>query len=284
MNTKTFKQYVGGALYLLSLFTAWETSIVPARAQDDLTTTTGVVNSYTRNTLVVRSENDRFHLFVFDQDTAKPVTIAAGSRVRVTSSPGDEPGLRIARNVTVVDAAPRSQADRQRTQADAASPVVPPEVRRLETQIERDARRYQIGGRAGFALDPELLILGLQGQVGPFFKSNLYLRPNVEFGFGEVTALFALNLEAIYRLPMSRQNRWAPYFGLGPGFNFLHQNFERSAGQGTGSRIDFGDFHSDTGLNILGGVRYRSGMFMELKTSVYSNPSPTLRLVIGYDF
>jgi hypothetical protein len=61
----------------------------------------------------------------------------------------------------------------------------------------------------------------------------------------------------------------------------LHQNFDIESG---GKKIDFGDFHSDTALNILGGVRYRSGMFMELKTSVYSDPSPKLRLIIGYNF
>lgn len=33
-----------------------------------------------------------------------------------------------------------------------------------------------------------------------------------------------------------------------------------------------------------GGIRYRSGMFMELKTTVYSDPSPTLRLILGYNF
>ena len=133
------------------------------------------------------------------------------------------------------------------------------------------------------ALDPELILIGVQAQVGPFFNPNVYLRPNVEFAFGEVTALFALNLEAIYRLPVtSRVGRWSSYVGVGPGFNFLHQNFERNDGQG--KRIDFGDFHSAVGLNILGGLRYRSGMFIELKTSVYASPAPTLRMIVGYNF
>jgi hypothetical protein len=155
-------------------------------------------------------------------------------------------------------------------------------VRQVERDIERQARRFQVGVRGGVALDPELIVIGLQSQVGPFFDPDLYLRPSVEFGYGEVTALFALNLEAIYRLPINaRQGRWSTYVGVGPGFNFLHQNFEKNSG---GKRIDFGEFHSDTGLNILGGVRFRRGTFVELKTSVYSDPSPTLRLVFGYNF
>jgi hypothetical protein len=105
----------------------------------------------------------------------------------------------------------------------------------------------------------------------------------VEFAYGEVTALFALNLEAIYRLPVSsRTGRWSTYVGVGPAFTFLHQNFEKDTGGG--NRIDFGDFHYDVGLNILGGLRYRSGMFTELKTSVYAKPAPTLRLIVGYNF
>jgi hypothetical protein len=140
-----------------------------------------------------------------------------------------------------------------------------------------------VGVRAGVALDPELVLIGVHAQAGPFFNPNVYLRPNVEFAWGEVTALFALNMEAIYRLPISsRQGRWSAYVGIGPGFTFLHQNFERTTGEG--SRIDFGDFHYDVGLNILGGLRYRNGMFLELKTSVYSDPAPVLRLIVGYNF
>jgi hypothetical protein len=53
------------------------------------------------------------------------------------------------------------------------------------------------------ALDPELVLIGVQAQVGPLFNPNVFLRPNAEFAFGEVTALFALNMEAIYQLPVS---------------------------------------------------------------------------------
>jgi hypothetical protein len=128
-----------------------------------------------------------------------------------------------------------------------------------------------------------LILVGVHAQVGRFFNRDIYFRPNVEFAFGEVTALFALNPEVIYRLPVSsREGRWSTYVGFGPGFNFLHQDFERI--DGSGSRIDFGDFKSDVGLNILGGLRYRTGMFVELKTSVYSDPSPTLRMIVGYNF
>jgi hypothetical protein len=250
----------------------------PVAAQDE-STLTGTVSSSTRNTLVIRSDDGQYRLFVFERGAERPASLTAGTRVRVISTPGDDPGVRRATSVIVVQGTPASGAA---SRGEPGSDVVPPEVRRSEREIEREVRRLQAGVRAGVALDPELVMIGVHAQVGPFFSRDVYLRPNVEFAFGEVTALFGLNLEAIYRLPISRAGRWSAYVGAGPGFNFIHQNFDRTTG--SGKRIDFGDFHSDTGLNILGGIRFRSGVFTELKTSVYTNTAPRLRLIVGYNF
>lgn len=266
----------GGTLpYCLMLLTVLVTVTPPAMAQDE-TTITGTVASSSRNTLTVRNGNGQYQLFLVDRNTRKPATLPQGSGVRVTSTSSDEPGVRLASQITAVEPSAANQSTADTT-------VVPPEIRRVERDIERQARRFQLGVRAGVALDPELVLIGAQVLIGPFFSQDVFFRPNVEFAYGEVTALFALNPEVIYRLPMSsRQGRWSTYVGVGPGFNLVHQNFERV--DGTGKRIDFGDFHSDVGLNILGGIRYRGGMFAELKTSVYSDPSPTLRLMVGYTF
>lgn len=245
---------------------------------DEETTFTGTVVSTTRNTLTVRNSGGRYQLFLYDKTSVRPSSLSTGSEVEVTSVSSDEPGVRVVRRVNVTRSAAAPTAG-----SSSPAPAVPPEVRRIERQIERQAKRYQAGVRAGVALDPELVLIGVHAQVGPFFSPDVFLRPNVEFAYGEVTALFALNLEAIYRLPVSsRAGGWSTYVGVGPGFNFLHQNFTKDGGGG--SRIDFGEFKSDVGLNILGGLRYRSGMFMELKTTVYSDPSPTLRMIVGYNF
>lgn len=246
----------------------------PAHAQE-AETTTGSVVSTSRNTLTIRTTEGRYELFVLDNTTKKPASIPVGAQVRITSSEND--GVYYASEVAVTQQPASGNAPT------GGSPVVPPAVRSLERDIERETKRFRVGVRGGVTLDPELILIGVQSQIGPFFNKNVYFRPNVEFAWGEVTALFALNPEVIYRLPASSRNaRWAPYFGVGPGFNFLHQNFEQN-GVG-GKRIDFGEFHSDVGLNLIGGIEYRSGMFMELKTSVYSDPSPTLRMVVGYNF
>ena len=235
----------------------------------------GTVVSSTRNTLVVRTEDNQFQLFIFNRDTVKPRSLLTGTRVSVVSTPGEEAGFRLASNVTTLEAAPGAQG--------SAPARVPPEVRELERDIERQVRRWRAGVRAGAALDPELILFGAHAQVGPFFHRDVSFRPNAEFAFGEVTDLIALNLEAIYRLPiLPRQGRWSAYIGAGPGFTFLHQNFERQAGEGR--NIDFGNFDFDTGFNILTGVQFRGGTFFEVKSSVYSRPAPSLRLIFGYNF
>jgi hypothetical protein len=244
----------------------------PAIAQDE-TTVTGTVVSSTRNTLSVRSGTGLIQLFIFAREAERPASFPVGAQVRVVSTAGNEPGVRIANAVTVLQTA---------TPDAATSSVVPPEVRRLERDIERQVRRYQVGLRGGVALDPEMVLLGAHAQVGPFFRSDVFFRPNIEFGLGEVTAMFAFNPEIIYRLPVSSpQDRTSTYVGAGLGINLLHQSFDDDD---DGARIDFDDFHSDTALNIFGGIRFRRGTFIELKTSVYSAPSPTLRLVFGYNF
>jgi len=268
-------------LGLVSLFTAL-VAIQPVKAQQPSqsgeNTFTGTVASSTRNTLVVRSGSGQYQLFVFDRNTNKPASIPVGSQVRVISSPGGEEGTRIANDVTVVQAASSGQGG-----AAAPSPAIPPEVRSVERDIEREVRRYQMGVRAGLGLNPELISVGADAQKDPIFHSNVYFRPNAEFEWGEVTSMFALNAEAIYRIPSAETNRWTPYFGLGPGFNFVHRGFITPAGTTT-NRIDFGKFNYSTSLNILGGVRNRNGVFVELKTGIYASPAPVFHVIVGFDF
>lgn len=204
--------------------------------------------------------------------------IAAGTRVRVVSTPGEREGSRLA---SIVTALVSSQEPKAETAQQQAKPL-PPAVRDLEQDIKREARRWHLGVRAGAALDPELFTFGVHSQLGPIFDRNFLFRPNAEFAFGEVTDLIALNLEAVYRLPVSSRGRdFSAYIGAGPGFTFLHQNFERQQGQAR--NIDFGNFDYESGFNILAGIQRRH-TFYELKTSLWARPAPTLRLIVGYTF
>jgi hypothetical protein len=190
----------------------------------------------------------------------------------VVAGSGDENGTRVASTVTVLEAKPAEAAGAQ------AAPV-PPKIREIEREIKRETRRWRAGVRAGAAFDPELFLFGVQSQMGPIFHRDVFFRPNAEFAFGEVTDLVALNLEAVYRFPASsRRGSWSPYIGVGPSLTFIHQNFQK------GRQINFGNFDYETGVNVLTGVQFRRGTFVELKTSLYSGPAPRLRLIFGYNF
>ena len=263
-------------------------ALLPVSAMSQETTTSsqgqnentveGTVVSSTRDTLVVKTDDNQFQLFTFDRDTVKPRSLPAGTRVRVVSTAGEEAGVRLASTITALEAAPSAKG----TPPTQAQPI-PPAVRDLERDIKRQARRWRLGVRAGVGLDPELILFGVHSQLGPIFHRDVFFRPNAEFAFGEVTDLIALNLEAIYRLPVSsRRGNWSAYLGAGPALTFLHQSFQSQAGQGR--NIEFGNFDFDAGFNILTGVQFRRGIFFEVKTSLYSRPAPTLRLILGYNF
>jgi len=263
------------------------TLTVPARAQQETTPNStnhseqiveGAVVSSGRDTLVVHSDDDQYHLFTYARGATHPKIIVPGSRVRVTAGEPEENGTRAASNVTVLNAASRPQGGASSDKGNQAA-AVPPKVREVESDIRREARRWRLGARAGAAFDPELFMFGVHSQMGPIFHPRVQFRPSAEFDFGEVTDLIALNLEGVYRFATPyRGGRWTPYVGLGPALIFIHQNFQH------GRQIDFGNFDYETGFNVLAGVQSRRGMFVELKTSLYSGPAPKLRLIFGYTF
>jgi hypothetical protein len=260
-----------GSLFISTVFLS-----MPVHAQESqMATITGTLHSLTRNTMVLRADDGLYRLYTFDRTTTKPATITIGSQIRVLSFPSGDAGFRVAYVVTVLREGPAPVV----AGAPPTEPaVVPLEIQNLESSIQRAARKFHLGVRGGVALDPELVIIGVHAQFGPFFSENLFFRPNVEFDWGEVTKLFGINAEMVYRLPLtSRYTAWNVYVGGGPAFNFAEQSFGHND-------VNFSDFRYDAALNILVGIQYRSGLFAEMKTSVFANPSPSLRLLFGYTF
>jgi hypothetical protein len=236
-------------------------------------TSEGTVESVGRQTMLVRTEDNQSHLFIFDNPTVRPKGLTAGTRVRIISHPTDEAGVQRATRVTILDAGATPQSG---IAQDTAPP--PKELTSVQRDIERQARRWALGFRMGAGLDPELFLIGVHAGIGPIFSRDFYFRPNVEFAFGELTDMFALNLEGVYRLPITfREGRWSAYVGAGPGLNFIHE--------GVGTRdISFSNFNYETGFNMFTGIRFRRGTFGEVKTSLWAGGVPTLRFIFGYTF
>jgi hypothetical protein len=238
-------------------------------------TVEGTLVSSSPQTLVLRLDNNQYQLFTYERPSVPPRTLTQGTRLRVTAGPADQNGVRVATSVEILSSeGPGAPVDKG-----AQAAPVPPNVRDVESDIRREAKHWRLGVRAGAAFDPELFTFGVQSQIGPIFHPRVYFRPNAEFAFGEVTDLISLNLEGVYRFSSaSRIRNWTPYIGAGPALIFIHQSFQ------SGRDISFGNFDYETGFNVLVGTQSRTGTFVELKSSLYSGPAPTLRLIVGYVF
>ena len=237
---------------------------------DGRTYIVGNVDTSGNHTLIVRADNCQAQLFVYDAYTVKPKVIAGGARVRVLSVPTSEYDVRRAISV-VADTSTPPPADPKALPCEPVEPTIWISQR----QIERDGRLWHWGFRGGVGLDPEIIVVGAQVQFGPFFSRYLLDRPTFDFGWGQATQSYAINLDWLLRWPdASRTAKWYPYLGAGP-----HLTFENLDIGNTSS-----DFHTVWGLNLLGGMQYRSGMFLEGRVSVYSRPASTVKLLVGYNF
>ena len=232
----------------------------------------GTVISTTRHTLVVRSDDDRYHLFTYSTTTIRDKAVKPGARVLVDGSAPDEAGTQVAENIAVMQ--PASDSANSGQAAPGAAP--PQKVSQVTNEIEGEARRWHVGGRIGVGFSPEIFLFGLQSEIGPFFSPHLLFRPNAEFGFGELTDMFSLNLEAAYRLNTTFHRSWSPYVGGGPSLNFIN----RSASSGNTS---FSNFSYKTGFNVFLGAQ-KHNLFVEMKTSLWSGNAPVLRLMVGANF
>jgi hypothetical protein len=211
---------------------------------------------------------------------APPITFISPSGAQVYINPAvpDNNGTQVAENVALSmpgSAFPDSSALSYGQQKPQAAPP-PPQVTKVTRQIRQKVRRWNIGGRIGAGFSPELFMFGLQSQMGPIFSPRFILRPGVDFGFGELTDMFSLNIEGAYWLRTQIHGQWTPYFGMGPSLNFIHQ------GASSGD-TSFSDFTYKTGFNVFLGAQ-KGKMFVEMKTSLWSDPAPVLRLFVGYNF
>jgi hypothetical protein len=150
-----------------------------------------------------------------------------------------------------------------------------------QDDVDDFVRRFRIGVEGGVGLDPELIVFGAHGAFGPIFHPRVEFRPGLDFGIGEVTTTFGINLDVLYRLPGST-GRWRPYFGAGPNFALSHQGFAVEDDINDTNRFDFSDTDFETGFNFIAGARSVGGMFVEMKGTAYGVTN--IRLIVGFNF
>jgi len=279
MTRLTSQLVIYGALLMAmpsTLFAQAPSTTTGAPSQSTATESAveGTVISTSRSTLLIRTPTGQPKLFVLDADTVRPSQIPVGATVSVTSRPSSDPAAPTAVSVRVIAVL----AAGQKPTVSASDEPISPALQRLERDLARQTRKYHLGVRGGVGLDPELVMIGAQGEFGPFASGRLSARPSIELGFGEVTDLVAVNLEGIFRLPSSDRN-WTFYAGAGLGLNFTKLGFSVEDEE---ESINFDEFKFDAGFNVVAGALLRSGVFMEIRASAYSRP--TMRLMLGYSF
>jgi len=280
MTRLTSQLLIYGALAIATPSTlfaqgAGATTAAPSQNSATQAAVEGTVISTSRSTLLIRTPTGQPKLFVLDADTARPSQIPVGATVSVTSKPSADPAAPTAVTVKVIAVL----AAGEKPPASPSDEPISPALHKLERDLARQTRKYHLGVRGGVGLDPELVMVGAQGEFGPFAGGKLAARPSLELGFGEVTDFVAVNLEGIFRMPFADRNNWAFYAGGGLGLNFTKLGFAVETEE---EDINFDDFEFDTGLNIVAGAIARSGVFMEVRAAAYSKPS--IQLVVGYSF
>ena len=232
-------------------------------------TTTGVVVNVLKNSITVKTPDGKYSVFQVDRNTTKPANIAVGSQVRVTWQPSGSPDYQFAEDITVIP--PGGSPD-------TAQSNVPVAVQNTQKVIEKDFEKYRLGFQGGFGIDPELADVGVHMQLGPFFTRDVFFRPSFDFGWGQVTRMYAINGDILFRPPFGPRGAHWFYFGGGPGFNFVQRSFSAN------NVSYYSNFNFDTTLNLVAGVQWRMGMYTELRTAVFSQQVPVVRFVVGYTF
>ena len=262
-------------------------------ARPDERQAVGTVSSSGRGSLVVQTDEGKINIYTLDPSLLRIPKLPPGERVRViTSSSDTDP----APTVLAIDTFPPRAG-----LAEYQPQPVPADVRRLQAELERQAKRYHFGASLGMALDPELLSMNGFATFSPFSQRGILFRPNLEVAFGEITSLIGVHLDVVYTLSgLTRTTRWVPYVGAGPNFSFSHRSVEEEQflsgdaedpDQDTdpaadedddGGRFDFSQFDWDNGFNFIIGARTPKGAFFEMKATAWGVAS--IRMLGGFAF
>lgn len=119
-----------------------------------------------------------------------------------------------------------------------------------------------LGFHAGATIDPDNFLLGLRFKSHPV-EESIYIVPNVEVGFGDVTMIGGL-VDGQYHFKTS--SKYAPYAGLG--FMVAWYDFD-------------GGSNTEVGGNILGGIMLNEKWFFETKVGL--GDVPDWHFIVGFE-
>lgn len=125
------------------------------------------------------------------------------------------------------------------------------------------------GVRAGFAADPDQLVVGGHLESpGLTSSGRLRLRPSVEIGVGDDSTVVAGNLDFVYVMSFPA-SEWSTYFGGGPSFDIVHDDFAGNDVHGSAS--------------FIAGFQHTTGLLLELRVAG-GQGATGLKVMAGYVF
>lgn len=127
-----------------------------------------------------------------------------------------------------------------------------------------------VGFRVGVSSHPDQLYVGGHVDIGPI-EGPLWLRPNIEIGFGDDRTTVALNGELAYWF-RPRRSPWRIYVAFGPALNVYSW----------GDRGPDPDRSTDVevGFNVAAGLVHRGRFFVEFKLGALD--SPRAKIAVGW--
>lgn len=248
-----------------------------ASAQEDVLVMEGCVTPGSRPGILILTE-DTTGLAVTITNRSELAGHASNHRERVRGRYSDEdPDLFV--------------VERSEHLSDDCRPVYERVTERVEELVDDLRRNAALGFRVGTGIDPEIMLIGAHAEFATGVDGLLF-RPNIEFGLGEVTSEYALNVEGVYRIPFTRESRgalevWHLYVGGGPSVSVFNQEFRERDYNEVSSRADdelftFDDRDTELGFNVLVGIMRQNGFFAEVKAGAYGNPA--VRMLLGFTF
>ena len=128
------------------------------------------------------------------------------------------------------------------------------------------ANAQEFSVRTGANINPDQFAFGSQYEVGPIVD-RVWFQPNADIGFGDSATLVTVNMDLVYRHPLAQKTPWTLYAGGGSALNLY--------------RMD-GYSRTLAGVNVLGGVAHRNGLFTQVTVGFVD--SPDFKLGVGYTF
>jgi hypothetical protein len=248
--------------------------------------------------MVMQTDEGKYAIYALDSSVTHIPKLTPGLRVRVISAASD---TEAAPTALAIDMLPPRQG-----LVEPQFDPVPVDLRQLEANLEKQAKRYHFGGTMGMALDPEMLSLNGFATLTPFSGRGFNFRPGLELAFGEITSLLGLHFDFLYTLPgVKRSTKWGPYIGAGPNFSLSHRGVEQgeflnedqalNGGNNNGNtsngdtsqedeigRFDFSQFDWNNGFDFIIGAKTPSGAFFEMKATAWGVSS--IRMLGGFVF